>query len=90
MLEEGVNGEDEIAVLDVGKKTDEDVVSVDKADLDVDVVDVKGGEPDNGSSGNDNDNREEDVIMGFEVIIGTAVVGGLFSAVVCAVVISIV
>ena len=40
--------------------------------------------------GDDNSNGEEDVITGFKVIVGTAVIGGLCSAVVCAVVISIV
>ena len=90
MLEEGVDGEDEIEAPDVGKKVDEDVVGVDEADLDVDVVDMEGGALNNSGGGDDNDNREEDVITGFEVIVGTTVVGGLCSAVVCAVVIGIV
>ena len=42
MLEGGVDGEDEIAAPDVGEEADEDVVGVDEADLDVDVVDVEG------------------------------------------------
>ena len=90
MLGEGVNGEDEIVAPDVGEEVDKDVVGVDEADLDVDVVDLEGGVLDNSGGSNDNDNGEEDVVTWFKVIVGTAVVGGLCSAVVCTVVTGVV
>ena len=81
MLEEGVDGEDEIAAPDVDEEVDEDVVGIEEADLHVDVVDVEGGALDN-DDGGDNDDGEEDVVMGFEVIVGTAVIRGICFAVV--------
>ena len=51
---------------------------------------MEGGALNNDGGGDDNDNGKEDVVTGFEVIVGTAVVGGLYFAVVCAVVIGIV
>ena len=82
MLKEGVDGEDEMAAHHVDEEAEEDVVGVEEADLDIDVVDVEGEVLDNGGSGSDDNDGEEDVVMGFEVIIGTAVIRGHCFAVV--------
>ena len=82
MLKEGVDGEDEMAAHHVDEEAEEDVVGVEEADLDIEVVDMEGEALDNGGSSGDDDDGEEDVVTGFEAIVGTAVIRGHCFAVV--------